>query len=87
MQRVFGFLMGIVSGALVGGVVALLMAPASGEEFRGQIRGRSVGVVDEIRGRSQGFVDEIKDAAKTRQLELEAHLAALRAPQSTQKPQ
>ena len=87
MQRVFGFLMGIVSGALVGGAVALLMAPASGEEFRGQIRGRSLGVVDEIRGRSLGFVDEIKGAARERELELEAHLAALRAPQGTQKHQ
>lgn len=69
MQRAFGFLMGIVSGALVGGAVALLMAPSAGEELRGQIRGRSL-----------GFVDEIKDAARERQLELEEHLAALRAP-------
>ena len=69
MQRVFGFLMGIVSGALVGGVVALLMAPAAGEELR-----------DQIRGRSQGFVDEIKDAARERELELEERLALLRSP-------
>lgn len=73
MQRIFGFMIGIISGALVGGVAALLTAPTSGEEFR-----------DQIRGRSQGFVDEIKDAAKERQLELEARLAALRAPQGTQ---
>lgn len=71
MQRFFGFVMGIVSGALIGGAVALLMAPSAGEELRGQIRGRSL-----------SFVDEIKDAAKERQLELEEHLAALRAPRS-----
>ncbi len=69
MQRIFGFLIGITAGAVVGGVVALLMAPSAGEELRSQIRGRSL-----------GFVDEIKDAAKERELELEEHLAALRAP-------
>lgn len=69
MQRAFGFVMGIVAGALVGGVVALLMAPSAGEELRGQIRGRSL-----------GFVDEIKGAAEERRLELEERLAVLRAP-------
>lgn len=69
MQRAFGFVMGIVAGALVGGVVALLMAPSAGEELRGQIRGRSMGFVDEIRG-----------AAEERRLELEERLAVLRAP-------
>lgn len=69
MQRAFGFLMGIVAGALVGGAVALLMAPSAGEELRGQIRGRSL-----------GFVDEVRSAAEERRIELEERLAVLRAP-------
>ena len=73
MQRAFGFLMGIMAGAVVGGAVALLMAPAAGEELRGQIRGRSL-----------GFVDEIKDAAEERRIELEKRLAELRAPRGGQ---
>ncbi len=74
MQKVFGLLLGIISGAVIGGVVTLLLTPASGEELRGQIRGRS-----------QSFVDEIKDAAKERQLELEERLALLRSPNPPQK--
>ena len=31
MRRMFGFLIGIFTGALVGGVMALLLAPESGE--------------------------------------------------------
>ena len=72
MQKAFGFLMGIVAGALVGGAAALLMAPASGEELIGQIRGRSL-----------GFVDEVKGAAEARRIELEQRLAALRAPRGS----
>lgn len=72
MQRVFGFLLGSVAGALIGGAVALLMAPASGEKLRNQIRGRSL-----------GFVDEVKGAAEARRIELEQRLAELRAPRSS----
>ena len=36
MRRMFGFLIGIFAGALVGGVMALLLAPESGEQLRGQ---------------------------------------------------
>ena len=73
MQRAFGFLIGIMAGAVVGGAVALLMAPAAGEELRGQIRGRSL-----------GFVDEVKSAAEARRIELEQHLIELRTPHHVQ---
>lgn len=74
MQRAFGFLMGIFAGALVGGAVALLLAPDSGEGLR-----------NEIRSRSLGFVDEIKGAAEERRIELEQHLTELRVPHTTQQ--
>lgn len=74
MQRAFGFLIGIFAGALVGGAVALLLAPDSGEGLR-----------NEIRSRSLGFVDEIKGAAEERRIELEHHLAELRVPHTTQQ--
>ncbi len=74
MRQVFGFFVGIFAGALIGGTVALLMAPSAGEDLRGQIRGRSL-----------GFVDEIKAAADARRVELEKRLAALRAPHSPAK--
>jgi len=34
MNKVFSFLAGAISGALVGSVVAILLTPASGEELK-----------------------------------------------------
>src|SRR5690349_17071716 len=38
MRRMFGFLIGIFVGGVVGSTIALLMAPESGERLRGEIR-------------------------------------------------
>ncbi len=69
MKRMFGFLMGIVVGGLVGSTIALLMAPDSGEELRNQIRSRG-----------QGFFSDIRHAADERKIELRQRLDAMRAP-------
>ncbi len=69
MRRMFGFVIGLFVGWLVGGTVALLLAPESGENLR-----------NEIRSRSANFLGEIKSAADTRRAELEKQLADLRAP-------
>ncbi len=71
MRRMFGFLIGLFVGGLFGSTIAILLAPKSGEELRGQLRGRA-----------SGFVDEVRFAADTRRAELERHLAELRAPRS-----
>jgi gas vesicle protein len=65
----FGFLIGIFVGWLVGSTIAILLAPESGEKLRG-----------ELRSRSTGFVTEIKSAADTRRKQLEDQLATMRAP-------
>ena len=41
MRRMFGFLIGIFVGWLVGSTLALLLAPESGEKLRGELRARS----------------------------------------------
>jgi len=69
MRRIFGFFIGILAGGLIGGLVALLLAPASGEDLRGDVQGRAAGFADEIRG-----------AAAERRAVLEQRLAELRAP-------
>jgi hypothetical protein len=69
MRRMFGFLIGIFVGWLVGSTIALLLAPESGEKLRGQLRARST-----------NFMGEIKFAADTRRTQLEDQLAVLRAP-------
>ena len=49
MNRFISFLSGILSGALVGAVVAILFAPTSGKEMIGDIQGRADRLVDEFR--------------------------------------
>ncbi|HEY3311556.1 MAG TPA: YtxH domain-containing protein [Anaerolineales bacterium] len=69
MRRMFGFLIGVFVGWMVGSTIALLLAPESGETLRG-----------ELRARSSGFVGEIRSAAEMRRRQLEDQLAAMRAP-------
>lgn len=68
MKGLWGFLAGLISGALVGAVIAILLAPVSGLEMRGKIRER----VDYVQS-------EVKNAADQRRLDLEKQLADLRA--------
>lgn len=69
MRRMFGFLIGIVVGALVGSTVALLLAPESGDQLRG-----------ELRQRGAGFLADVRSAADSRRIELQNRLEELRAP-------
>jgi gas vesicle protein len=69
MRKMFGFLIGTFVGALVGATIALLLAPDSGDELRGQLRDRG-----------QRFMGEIRHAADTRRIELKDRLETMRAP-------
>lgn len=68
MRRMFGFLIGIAVGALVGGTIAMLLAPESGENLRAQLRDRG-----------QNFFDDVRHAADERKIELRHRLDTLRA--------
>jgi len=68
----FGFMIGIFVGWLVGATLALLLAPESGENLRG-----------ELRSRSTNFMSEIKSATDARRSQLEDQLAVMRAPRTT----
>ena len=72
-MRIFvHFMEGFVLGGVVGAALGLLLAPASGEELRGQIQ-------DEVnRVRS-----EVEKASSDRRIELEQQLATLRSPRPT----
>jgi gas vesicle protein len=65
----FGFLIGIVVGGLVGSTIALLMAPESGDELRHQLRARG-----------QNFLSDVRQAADERRIELRQRLDEMRAP-------
>ena len=69
MRRMFGFLIGIVVGGLVGSTIALLLAPESGETLRAQIRSRG-----------ENFFNDVRHAADERKIELRQKLDSLRAP-------
>lgn len=69
MRRMFGFLIGIAVGGLVGSTIALLLAPDSGEELRSQLRERG-----------QNFYNDVRHAADERRIELRQRLETMRAP-------
>ena len=69
MKRMFGFLIGIVVGGLVGSTIALLLAPEAGEDLRNQLRSRG-----------EGFFSDVRQAADERKIELREKLDELRAP-------
>lgn len=69
MKRVTNFLTGFFFGALLGGMITLLLTPSSGDELRTQLQARA-----------QSIQDEVKAAAVARRAELEGQLAALRKP-------
>lgn len=69
MRRIFGFMIGIFVGGLVGSTIALLLAPDSGESLRGELRERGL-----------AFQAEIRNAADTRRIELRERLDELRTP-------
>ena len=67
MAKLVNFLLGVVTGALVSGVVATLFAPSSGIELQ-----------DQIKGYVQNMQDEVELARETRRREMEEQLANLR---------
>lgn len=75
MRRSMNFVLGAALGAVVGAAVAILMAPNSGDDLRGEIRDRF--------GR---FGEELQEAAQERRAELERQLKTLRQPQSAGIP-
>ncbi len=71
MGKITGFLAGLMSGAIVGSVAALLLAPTSGRELQTRTRERF-----------ESLVDDARTAAETKRVQLEAQLEALKAPKT-----
>jgi len=74
MGKITGFLAGLMSGALVGAVAALLLAPTSGRELQARTREQF-----------DTLVDDARTAAETKRVQLEAQLATLKAPKPADK--
>jgi gas vesicle protein len=69
MRRVTSLLLGALLGGIMGAGLALLLAPASGEALRKQIRDRI-----------NAIQNEVSEAARAKRAELEKQLAELRNP-------
>lgn len=69
MRKIFGFLIGVTVGGLVGSTIALLLAPESGQQLRG-----------ELRSRGEAFFSEVRHAADERRIELRQRLESMREP-------
>ena len=67
MRKTISFLIGVLSGAIVGAAVAILLAPSSGQELQ-----------EQMRTRVQGLIEEGRRAAASRRAELEAQLEAFK---------
>jgi len=67
MRRFFSFMIGVISGALVGAVAVLLLTPESGEELRAGVRERF-----------ENLVEEVRSAAATERKRLETQLDSLK---------
>ena len=71
MSETGGFLKGFFVGGLIGAGLALLYAPKSGRELRGDIRDKSRGLYDKGRekavklyGEAEGLVEDVKEQAR-----------------------
>lgn len=56
-----GIGIGLVAGAVIGGVVALLFAPQSGKETRQMIKDKATGAVDTVKDKATEAVDIVKE--------------------------
>jgi gas vesicle protein len=60
-DNVIGFGIGLLSGAVIGGVIALLYAPKTGKETRQLIKDKTTEVVDAVKEKTTEVVDAVKD--------------------------
>jgi gas vesicle protein len=74
MRNLGGFFAGLMSGAIVGAVAALLLAPMSGRELQAQTR-------DQF----DTLIKDARQAADVKRVQLEAQLEALKAPKPAEK--
>jgi gas vesicle protein len=69
MRRAFSFFIGTLVGGIIGAAAALLLAPFSGEEMRGQIDSRF-----------KNLATDIRQTASSKRIELQTRLETLRSP-------
>ena len=64
-DNAIGFGIGLVTGAAIGGVIALLYAPRSGKQTRQLIKDKVTEVVDVVKEKTDEVIDTVEDAASS----------------------
>ena len=59
-DQAVGFGIGLLTGAVIGGVIALLYAPKTGKETRQLIKDKAVEVMDAVKEKTTGAVQALK---------------------------
>ena len=59
-DHAIGFGIGLLAGAVIGGVIALLYAPKTGKETRQLIKDKATEVVDAVKEKTTGAVHALK---------------------------
>jgi gas vesicle protein len=60
-DNAIGFGIGLLTGAVIGGVIALLYAPKTGKETRQIIKDKATEVVDAVKEKTSGVIDAVKE--------------------------
>jgi gas vesicle protein len=59
-DHAIGFGVGLLAGAVIGGVIALLYAPKTGKETRQLITDKATAVIDAVKEKTTGVVRALK---------------------------
>jgi len=78
-DHAIGFGVGLLAGAVIGGVVALLYAPKTGKETRQLIKDKATDVVDAVKDKTSGVIEAVKDAASEANRKGQAAVHALKS--------
>jgi gas vesicle protein len=74
-----GFGIGLLSGAIIGGVIALLYAPKTGKETRQLIKDKTIEVVDTVKEKTGGVIDAVKEATSEASRKGQAAVKAIKS--------
>ncbi len=78
-NHAIGFGVGLLTGAVIGGVIALLYAPKTGKETRQLIKNKATDVVEAVKDKTIGVVDAVRGAASEANRKGQAAVHALQS--------
>ncbi len=78
-DHAIGFGIGLLAGAVIGGVIALLYAPKTGTETRQMIKDKVTDVVDAVKEKTSDVIDTVKETASEASRKGQAAVKAIKS--------